>query len=872
MLKDKFQETKRLTEPVYQVPKSSQQILDIYRIFEDGTFQIERPSKKNRRMLFDRVYQFNDINYQNKNDEEKDSICQVLCKIFNSLNVSFKIIVANETRDLDTVKERVLRKPEESEYPFLAEANNQLILDGLQVGNPDLEQKHYWVLTTRQENIEDARNYFSVLEETLEPLFNSIKSSFTKMTAIERLQSIHNFFRPEFTFQLSWDELIKGKRDWRNDVCPYQVKHGNIMDEYLDLGNQLVSVLFAPSLPNTLNESKTISQFSRLDFPIFFSLDIANIPQNELKRKLRNGYVNNDRAIAKEQEIKAKAQNYAGGISFAKQKKRDELEDYMARLDDNDEQGFWAGILITIKADTKEELEKRKKAVQMAASGIGIPLIPYYHQQIQALNTALPIGARRVNNMRTLLTTSLAAFQPFYAQDVFDTSGYFYGINRLTKNIIMLDRKKLKNTNGVIFGHTGSGKSMFAKMTEIGQTLISTDDDIFVIDPQNEFQVIAEEFNGQFFDLSAQSGIYLNPLEIPDEILQTKDNIQMERFIADKSSFMEAFCYAVMFGFVPTGIHKTIIDKCVVKMYHTFFSKKFRKQPTMKDFYELLQEEDDMEARDIYGALGSYVNGTFNMFSRKSNLDIHNRFVVFGLKNVSEDMWEPVMITIMHLLAQKMDHNNSAEVRRAIHFLVDEAQYVCQRESSTDQLLKAFITFRKYGGINTIMMQNISAAQANKKIEMMVSNADFKVFLDQGGSDRLGINNIVELSDKEYEELGNLQIGQCLIQCGDKILECDSRMNTKNPLYDIYSTNFYEKDRIHKEESTEEAKGEKFIQEEVKISKEEQDMLDLISDVGSMTQDEIELIYGEEAETILKSTIEKGLIIKEGTVYQRASK
>lgn len=336
---------------------------------------------------------------------------------------------------------------------------------------------------------------------------------------------------------------------------------------------------------------------------------------------------------------------------------------------------------------------------------------------------------------------------------------------------------------------------MFLKLVEIIQTMIGTEDDVFIIDPQNEFQEVVKALGGQFFDLSAKSGIYLNFFEVPDEVFLAKDASVKDVFVASQVSFAEAFCYAVMKGIFPTGIHKSIITSCVMKMYSKVFADPKMKQPLLTDFYELLVEygqenpRDEQEAREIHKSLEAYCKGTFDMFAHPSNLDIHNRLVAFGMKNISSEIWEPVMLVVMHLLSQRINYNQ--KYQKATHFIVDEGQYISQKESSAEQLEKAFLTYRKFGGICTLVVQNIAAILGNPKMKSVADDCEFKCFFDQGGVDRQEISEIISLSSAEYEALNEDIPGHCVILWGKDVLLCDCRISEQNPLFELCNTSFH---------------------------------------------------------------------------------
>ena len=784
-----FSKYKKKTARAVQIPGNVRETLPVNKIWEDGIFEIEHGDGVR---MFDRIYQMGDINYTLKDEKEKESVLLTLCKIFNSITTDFKILIVNAGRDMGQFCREIFY-PEEGTYGKLGKGNNDWIREGLKKGNPEISQTRYLVLTVRKKSYEEAKAYFVGHEAVLSPLFEAVKSSITPLDAQKRLRMLAGIYRKGKEPSPDWETLTRFGRNWRNEVLPSYL---DSKKEYLMMDGRYISVLFAFALPNSLDEGKVMAELGNLPFPSMVTLDHAPIPRAVVRNKLMAAARNNERAIHMEQERRMKAKNFVSGISYEKQKKKEEIEGYLEQLDDNDENGYFFSLLVTVMADTKEELLNRMESIRFIGEGLGgIQFVPYRHRQLKAFHTALPIGAREVDCMRCMLTSSLAAFQPFYSKDLIQPGGQYYGVNRVTRNLILLDRKKLKNGNGIILGHTGSGKSMLLKAVEIVQPMIGSRDDIFAIDPQNELKGLAEVLGGQFFDLSAQSKIHLNFLEIPEEVWYSTDVVQKDMFVAEQVSFAEAFCYSIMKGMSPNGIHKSIITGCIMKLYQEVFSGRKLRQPVLTDFYHLLtvygteNPGDEKEVREIYKPLEAYCFGTFDLFAKRSNLDIRNRFVAFGMKNISEEMWEPVMLVVMHLLSQRINYNQ--KYQRATRFIVDEGQIVCRKESSAEQLNRAFLTYRKFGGICTLILQNMSAALANPVVKDLLSNCEFKCFFDQGGVDRQEVADILELSFAESEALNEEVPGQCVIVCGKDVLLCDSRILRSSPLFELYQTSFH---------------------------------------------------------------------------------
>ena len=776
-----FLAAKKITKAPYAVPQNTREAIPISLIYPDGIFEIE-PGPGMRQ--FDKAYTFADINYLSLDDEEKERFLgEKWMKLLNLLTTDWKIVIANERRSPEQFHQQVAF-PDNQKW---AKEANEWIREGICQGNTEIMQKKYLIITCRKYSYEEARLYFAAMDAQLDTIFQAMRSTLTPLNTKERLRILYGCYRPgrEEEFAFAWNSEHP-ERCWKNLIAPTSLEQNK---KYLCIGDSYVSVLFAQVLPNVLDESKVMSELSNLPFPSMVTVDVASIPKKTLKDKLRGSFINNERAISQEAERHLKYHNYVNGISYDKQKRKDELEDYMNRIDDNDENGYFLGLLVAVYAESKEELSVRISMIQAIGASLGgISFDSYHYRQLKAFHTAMPAGVRQVDFMRSMLTSAMVAVHPFRAADLLEPGGTYYGVNRITKNIIIGDRKKLKNSNGIIVGHTGSGKSMLIKLTEILQTLIRTQDDIIVIDPQNEFESICKEFGGQFVDVTLQSRQGLNPFEIPQKLRESKKMGDWESYMAEQSAYAKALCYAAMTGIVPTGLHNTVLDFAIKSMYQKEYAKAKPGSPTIMNLYEELTRDLSQEALQLANSIKPYTQGS--IFTRRTKIFMKNRFIVFGLKNISREEQEIMMVTIMHVLRQKIEQNQA--IRRATHLIADEGQMLCRNAYSAEQLCNAFLTYRKFGGICTLAMQNITAALENPSVLEMVSNCEMKIFLDQGGADRNALASILELSASEYQALEEDMPGRFLMVWGKKILQCDCRLSKENPLYQLFQTSFHE--------------------------------------------------------------------------------
>jgi len=846
-----FLNSKRKTKAYKEIPKNVRQMLNIDNIHSNGIFKIEPGDD---RCIYDRCYIFEDINYLNQDGSGKENILVQIMGWLNSMKADFKITLANEYRNLEQFLKEILIEPNKEVYPVLAEGMNQWIQGKVEEGSPNIRQVRYLSVTCHSKNFEDAQIYFNMLETQLERLFSGWKSRIYRLNARERLRSLHAFFRmgKEDEFEYS----SKTSTDWRNNILPVHIES---FPNFLILDGMYVSMLFGYKFSAAIDEGKLMSGFSNVSFPSMLTLDYAPIKTQVLKGKIENAHMNNEKSISDEVERKKKAGNYGAGISYQKTKKKEELESYQNQIETNDENGFFIGMILAVTASSEDELAQRVEHMQALGEENGVLLETYNHRQLKALNTALPFGGRQVDHMRSFLTSSAVALQPYCAQDVQEPGGNCFGLNRTTNRLIIGNRKRLKNPHGIIVGHTGCGKSMNIKM-EIAQDLLRTDDDIAIIDPQDEFKAFTEEVGGIFYELAPQSKIYVNPFEVSEDVFEGESHLQRE-FIAKQSKYAKAFIGAIMKNIIVTQEHHSIIDRCVRNMFtDTFSQKKLKEQPTLRilrnryfvqERERVTDETENAFIRQMYNSLEEYTEGMYDLFAHPSNVEITKRLVAFGLKKVPKDNWEPVMITIMQFLANRMEYNQT--LQKATRLIVDETQVVCKNPSSAETLLEAVVTFRKFGGICTLAFQNLSRILGNEDLRDMFSNCEYKCFLDQGGVDANELIEIQELSTREFRELANDNVGRGVMVWGKKVLLFDAFMEKTNVLYETISTNYHEKAELkHKVDK-------KGIEVEVDLQEVEKEKIDYIKEkeaicemaaLTSISVREVEMLLDLDLQTI----------------------
>lgn len=804
----RFSDSITLTAAPVKTPKNTREALFIHKAYPNGIFQIEKGNGR-RAVLYDRCYTFTDISYVNKDDEDKANVLLSLMDFLKGMSSSFKITVSNQYQNMTQFVNDIFTDINRSDYPEVSEGISMWIKEKMENSDlHDLNRVLTLTITVRTRTYDEARSYFLGMDTELERLFSAMRSIIVPMKAEQRLNMIRNFFYQEEKkeYDFSHDALY--------DVIPVSV------DQYRDFmmfnNDTYVSVLFARDFDTALDDGKLIHTISDTSYQSFVTIDYAPVEHSVTRSMLRSAYGNNERAISQEADSKKSNNQAVTGISYSKKKKRAELEGYMDQLDDDSEECIQAGLLVVVTAGSEDELAARIESMQRTAKNVGAYLETYNYVQLKAFNTALPTGVRQVKKMRSFYTSSLVALQPFFAPEVTEPGGIFYGINNTTKNLVFANRKSLTSPQGIIIGPTGAGKSFLIKETEITQTLLSTDDDLQIIDPQNETQNVCAMYGGLFLDFTPKSDIHINPMEVPLSLFKAGTKKDRELFIADVTKWATSFTEAIMKKIVYTQEHSNFIEQAVQNVYDKVFSRNNLIQPTIKDVRkELMILEDNNEnvhdkkiIHEMVNCLYSYTDGVYDMFAYPSDVDISTyRLVAFGLKNVDENYWQPVMISIMFFLSIRMNYNQ--ELQKATRLVVDETQVVTRNASSAQILLNAVITYRKFGGIVTLAMQNLTRALENPDLRDMFQNCGYKMFFQQVGEDAERLSKIQDLTQAEYDALKSDRPGRSVMVWGKKVIILDSLMSKDNPLYEVFSTNFHEKaEKARKEKMKEAAYGD----------------------------------------------------------------
>lgn len=495
-------------------------------------------------------------------------------------------------------------------------------------------------------------------------------------------------------------------------------------------------------------------------------------------------YLGIESDIIKQQRVRNKNNDFSTEISYAKRTEKKEIEEIMDDVRENDQCLFYVAVTLIIVAESKEELESVTETVETIGKRNSVTIDTHYLKQREALNTALPIGVRQVETMRTMLTQSVAVLMPFNVQELNAVGGNYYGINQISKNINVGNRKGLINGNGFIFGVPGSGKSFFAKQ-EMGNVFLNTQDDVIVIDPMNEYFDIADTFGGAIVNLSAYTKNYVNPLAAD---LAHMNERGIRDVIADKSEFMLSLCDQLL-GNALNQKHHSIIDRCIRELYMRAW--KVKKVPVMTDFYHILKSQKEMEAQELALSLELFVEGSLNIFNHQTNVDVDNRFTVYGIQDLGSQLAPVAMLVMMEAIQQRIIDNGKRG--RATWLYIDECHVLLNSDYSATYLQQLWKKVRKQGGLCTGITQNVVDLLQNYIAMTLLSNSEFVALLKQANVDSAKLAEVIGVSDAQLQYVHNSPSGTGLLKCGSVVIPFDNQISKDSDLYKLYNTNIHEK-------------------------------------------------------------------------------
>ena len=740
------------------IPQTAQQSIPYLRMLEDGICQVTKN-------YFSKTVQFYDINYQLALNEDKTTIFENYCDFLNYFDssISVQLSFINQQVDVEEFEKSIDIPDQNDDFNEIREEYRAMLKNQLSKGNNGLVKTKYITFGIEAESLKVARARLERIETDVLNNFKVLGAQARPLNGVERLEILYHIFN-------------------QDRIEPFRFHYRMLPETGMRTKDFIAPTSFNFSKNSSfLMGNRMLADFLDVDDSINVNIHIQSIDQTSAIKMIKGKISDLDKMKIEEQK-KAVRAGYdmdvlpSDLVTFGEEAKN-LLEDLQSR----NERMFLVTVLVMSTAKKRQKLDNNIFQVQGISQKYNCSLRPLDYQQEAGLMSCIPLGLNRIEIQRGLTTSATAIFIPFTTQELFqEGEALYYGLNALSNNVIMVDRKRLKNPNGLILGTPGSGKSFSAKR-EITNCFLITEDDIIICDPEAEYYPLVEALHGQVVRISPVSTQYINPMDLNLNYSEEDNPLSL------KSDFILSLCELIVGG--KNGlepVEKTIIDRCVRLVYQNYLSDPVpENMPILQDLYDLLRNQDEPEAQRLATALEIYVTGSLNVFNHQTNVDINNRIVCFDIRELGKQLKKIGMLIVQDQVWNRVTLNRSAH--KATRYYIDEFHLLLKEEQTATYSVEIWKRFRKWGGIPTGITQNIKDLLASREIENIFENSDFIYMLNQAAGDRQILAKHLNISPTQLSYVTNSNEGEGLLFYGNVIIPFVDRF-PKNRLYQLLTT------------------------------------------------------------------------------------
>ena len=752
----------------FKVPKKIQQIIPIDTIYNDGIFQVG----KNK---FSITYKFTDINYAVASREDKEAMFLEYSELLNSFDsgATTKITISLRRLNKENFEKEILLPLMNDELDQYRKEYNQMLLDKA-MGTNGMIREMYLTVSIFRKNYEDAKVYFRRVTTDMTAHLARLDSKCKVLNAVERLQILHDFYRTgeEMFFNIDLKQLMKKGHDFKDYICPDSFE---FKKDYFTMGTRYGRVLFLKEYASYIKDSM-IAELTDMNHNLMMSIDVIPVPTDEAVREVENRLLGVETNITNWQRRQNASNNFSAVIPYDMEQQRKEAKEFLDDLTTRDQRMMFAVLTFVLTADSLEQLEADSETLLTTARKHLCQMAPLNFQQMDGLNTALPIGLRKINALRTLTTESLAVLNPFRVQEIMDKDGIYYGENAISHNLIMVNKENLLNQSAFLLGVPGSGKSFSAKELIVFLAL-STNDDILVCDPENEYSALIKTLGGEVIHIAAGSDDHINAMDMTQGYGEGKNPV------IDKSEFILSLFEQLNKNGLGAK-EKSIIDRCVALVYEDY--QNGGKLPTLCVLREKLLEQPEKEADNLALEMELFTDGSLNALANKTNVDTNNRMIVYDIMDLGKQLKTMGLLVITDAMINRVTDNWKKGIRT--HVFIDEFHVVFENEYSASFFNSAWRQFRKRDGYPTGITQNVEYLLASVTASTMLSNSEFIVMLNQASQDRQKLAKLLSISDEQMSYITNADAGCGLIKYGSSLVPFINQFPKDTKLYQLMTT------------------------------------------------------------------------------------
>ena len=763
--------------PKSTVPRTAQESIPFQRMFEDGTCRV-RPG------YYTRTIQYQDINYQLAQQEDKTAIFEEWCSFLNFFDSSihFELSFVNTATDSADFEKSIRIPYQQDGFDDVRAEYSQMLRQQLSKGNNGLTKTKFLTYGIEGDSMAQVKPRLEHIQNDLMNNFHRLGVLAKPLDGTERLRLMHGMLNMDGAnkFHFNWKDLVPSGLSVKDAIAPTALAFKN--SRTFQMGGIFGAVSFLSITASDLSD-QLLKDFLDMDSSQIVTMHIQSVDQNKAIKTIKHTITELDRSKIEEQKKAVRAGYDMDVLPSDLATYGRDAKALLKELQSQNERMFLVTFLVLNTGKTEQELETNVFQAVSIAQKHNCELCRLDFQQEQGLMSSLPLADCQIEIQRGLTTSSTAIFVPFTTQELFDNGkeSLYYGLNALSNNLIMVDRKKLKNPNGLILGTPGSGKSFSAKR-EIANCFLLTSDDVIICDPEAEYAPLVERLHGQVIKISPTSTNYINPMDL------NLDYSDDESPLSLKSDFILSLCELIVGGKEGLQpVQKTIIDRCVRLVYNEYLNDpKPENMPILEDLYNLLREQEEKEAQYIATALEIYVTGSLNVFNHQSNVDIDNRIVCYDIKELGKQLKKIGMLVVQDQVWNRVTINRAAH--KSTRYYIDEMHLLLKEEQTAAYTVEIWKRFRKWGGIPTGITQNVKDLLSSREVENIFENSDFVYMLNQAGGDRQILAKQLGISTHQLSYVTHSGEGEGLLFYGSTILPFVDHFPKNTELYRIMTT------------------------------------------------------------------------------------
>ena len=795
------------------IPTSTQKSIPYIADYEEGLFEIT-PNK------FSKMYRLKDINYRTGKEEEQVTIFVKLGEFLNyfSEEMRFAFVIDNRVVSKVEQERKVFKQMKGDKFDRHRKEYNNILRRQIIAGRNDMQIQKYITVTIDADSPIDALLRFHKIDAEIITNLRRIGSDGMVLSTDERLEYYHDKCRKgrEGDFQINYDFIKMQGISSKDYIAPsfmqFNRKDFQIEDDYY-------RVLFLNNLPASLQD-EFLFELCDNDFPVTTTLSIEPVAQDKALRIVKKQLtgIETNKIDAEKRAIRAgySPETIQHSIKDAHAQAESLYDDMLNK----NQKMFFVTITLMVHGSSKEELDENCNILISKARKYTTQLQVLTEQQEEGYKLTMPFGytSKELCVERALTTESTSIFMPFSNQELFQSGGFYYGLNQISQNLVIVNRTKMKTPSGFVLGSSGSGKS-FATKREILNVLLDDDKtNVLIIDPENEYGDFCRAFAGTVLKISPTSDTYINPMDMSedygldedDDSATTKLQVKKDKALTKKSDYIMSIVermISVGGDENKTSItpqQRTFVDECVRSAYKEYLEHDFDPDymPTLLDFQNELdkRKSESKDNADVADGVAYYTRGSMNVFSHPTNVHIENRLVVFNVRDLGQQLRQIGLIIVFDFVWNRMVENKNKKIRTYCY--CDEIHTMFKSYYSADYLNQLYKRGRKYGLVITGITQDVEDLLRSEKAKGMISNSDFIMMLNQSSENLKELAKMLHISETQMGFVTGADAGSGLLFAEKVIVPFVDRFPEESYLYKLMSTKFDEdmtKDEIERE-------------------------------------------------------------------------